>query len=81
MLGIVGLIVMQQALAMGRALVKRPVPAVVTDRAGRRHEYRLFFYDRGWRQYDKGLDWLARLRSANLGACSVSQGSTRRSCT
>jgi len=60
MFGTVGLIVVQQAMAMGRALVKHPVPAVVTDRAGTRHEYRLFFYDRGWRQYDKGLDWLAR---------------------
>ena len=60
LLGAVGLIVVQQALAMGRAIVKHPVPAVVTDQAGQRHEYRLFFYDRSWRQYDKGLDWLAR---------------------
>ena len=49
MLGIVGLIVVQQALAMGRAFVER-VPAVVTDRSsGERHEYRLFFRDQGWR--------------------------------
>jgi hypothetical protein len=41
-------------------MVKHPVPAVVTDRAGQRQEYRPFFYDRSWRQYDEGLDWLAR---------------------
>jgi hypothetical protein len=33
---------------------------VYTDRAGVRHEYRLFFYDRPWRLHDDGLDWLAR---------------------
>jgi hypothetical protein len=33
---------------------------VYTDRAGQRHEYRLFFYDRSWRLHDDGLDWLGR---------------------
>ena len=39
-------------------------PAVITDGAGRQHEYRLFFHDRSWRQYDRGLDWLARQAKA-----------------
>jgi hypothetical protein len=60
MLGTVVLIVAQQALTLGRSMVKHPVPAVFTDRAGARHDYRLFFYDRSWRLYDEGLDWLAR---------------------
>jgi hypothetical protein len=60
LLAAVALIVVQQALTMGRAVAKHPVPAVITDRAGQRHEYSLFFYDRSWRQYDRGLDWLAR---------------------
>ena len=63
LLGAVGLIILQQALTIGRSIVKHPVPVVVTDRAGTRHEYRLFFYDRSWQQYDKGLDWLARQAS------------------
>ena len=56
----VGLIVVQQALTLVRSMVKHPVRAVASDRAGQRREYRLFFYDRSWRQYDEGLDWLAR---------------------
>lgn len=50
----------QQLLTLGRSIVKYPSPAVFTDRAGARHDYRLFFYDRFWRLHDEGLDWLAR---------------------
>jgi hypothetical protein len=60
MLGTVGLIVAQQLVTLGRSVAKHPVPAVFTDRSGARHDYRLFFYDRSWRLYDEGLDWLAQ---------------------
>lgn len=59
MLGTVGVIVAQQVLTLTRSMTKHPTPAVYTDRAGQRHEYRLFFYDRSWRLHDDGLDWLA----------------------
>jgi hypothetical protein len=51
----------QQALTLYRSMHKYPSPAVMIDRAGRRHDYRLFFYDRPWRLHDDGLDWLARV--------------------
>ncbi|HUR93165.1 MAG TPA: hypothetical protein VMY76_01185 [Gemmatimonadales bacterium] len=60
MIGVVGLIVAQQAITLGRSMTKHPTPAVYTDRLGARHDYRLFFYDRSWRLHDDGLDWLAR---------------------
>ena len=60
LLGAVTLIGAQQVLTLARSLIKYPSPAVVTDRSGVRHEYRLFFYDRPWRLHDEGLDWLAR---------------------
>jgi hypothetical protein len=51
----------QQALTLYRSMHKYPSPAVMLDRTGRRHDYRLFFYDRPWRLHDDGLDWLARV--------------------
>lgn len=60
MLGTVGVIVAQQILTLTRSMTKHPTPAVYLSRAGQRHEYRLFFYDRSWRLHDDGLDWLAR---------------------
>jgi hypothetical protein len=60
MLGTVAVIVAQQVLTLARSITKHPTPAVYTDRAGQRHEYRLFFYDRSWRLHDEGLDWLGR---------------------
>jgi hypothetical protein len=50
----------QQAMTLYRSMHKYPSPAVLVDRTGRRHDYRLFFYDRAWRLHDDGLDWLAR---------------------
>jgi hypothetical protein len=58
--GVTLLIGAQQLLTLGRSIVKYPSPAVFTDHAGTRHDYRLFFYDRFWRLHDEGLDWLAR---------------------
>lgn len=60
MVGVVVIIIAQQFLTLARSMTKHPTPAVFTDHAGRRHEYRLFFYDRSWRLHDDGLDWLAR---------------------
>jgi hypothetical protein len=60
LLGMVGMIAAQQVVTLYRSVSKHPDPAVYTDRAGVRHEYRLFFYDRTWRLHDDGLDWLAR---------------------
>jgi hypothetical protein len=60
LLGVVAVIGGQQLVTLYRSMSKYPSPAVFTDRAGRRHEYRLFFYDRSWRLHDDGLDWLAR---------------------
>jgi hypothetical protein len=57
----VGVIGAQQALTLYRSMHKYPSPAVMVDRTGRRHDYRLFFYDRPWRLHDDGLDWLARV--------------------
>jgi len=50
----------QQVVTLYRSMHKYPSPAVMVDRAGRRHDYRLFFYDHAWRLHDDGLDWLAR---------------------
>jgi hypothetical protein len=58
--GVVAIIGAQQLLTLYRSMAKYPSPAVITDRSGRRHDYRLFFYDRPWRLHDEGLDWLAR---------------------
>jgi hypothetical protein len=60
LVGVVALIGAQQLVTLYRSMSKYPSPAVFTDRAGRPHEYRLFFYDRTWRLHDDGLDWLAR---------------------
>ncbi len=60
MLATVGVIVAQQIMTLTRSMTKHPTLAAYTDRAGQRHEYRLFFYDRSWRLHDDGLDWLAR---------------------
>lgn len=60
LLGTVGLIAAQQVVTLYRSVSKHPDPAVYSDHAGVRHEYRLFFYDRTWRLHDDGLDWLAR---------------------
>jgi hypothetical protein len=50
----------QQVVTLYRSMHKYPSPAAILDRAGRRHDYRLFFYDRNWQLHDDGLDWLAR---------------------
>jgi len=60
LVGVVALIGAQQIVTLYRSMSKYPSPAVFTDRAGKRHEYLLFFYDRSWRLHDDGLDWLAR---------------------
>ena len=57
----VAVICAQQAMTLYRSMHKYPSPAVMVDRTGRRHDYRLFFYDRPWRLHDDGLDWLARV--------------------
>jgi hypothetical protein len=60
LIGTVAIIGAQQILTLYRSVSKYRDPAVYTDRAGVRHDYRLFFYDRPWRLHDDGLDWLAR---------------------
>jgi len=50
----------QQVVTLSRSMHKYPSPAMIVDRAGGRHDYRLFFYDRAWQRHDEGLDWLAR---------------------
>jgi hypothetical protein len=60
LLGAVALIGAQQLVTLYRSMSKYPSPAVLYDRAGKRHDYRLFFYDRSWQLHDEGLDWLAR---------------------
>jgi hypothetical protein len=60
LVGVVGLIAVQQVATLYRSISKYPSPAVFYDRAGTRHDYRLFFYDRHWQLHDDGLDWLAR---------------------
>lgn len=72
LLGMVGVIAAQQVVTLYRSVSKHPDPAVYTDRAGVRHEYRLFFYDRTWRLHDDGLDWLAhRARRGEIVATST----------
>jgi hypothetical protein len=58
-LGVVAVIGAQQLVTLYRSISKYPSPAVFIDQAGKRHDYRLFFYDRSWRLHDDGLDWLA----------------------
>jgi hypothetical protein len=61
LVGTVAVIMAQQMVTLYRSVTKHPSLAVYTDRAGVRHDYRLFFYDRSWRLHDQGLDWLARM--------------------
>jgi hypothetical protein len=76
LVGVVAVIGLQQVLTLARSMLKYPSPASVTDRAGVRHEYRLFFYDRTWRLHDDGLDWLAhRARPGEIVATSAPQWS------
>lgn len=58
LIGLVALIGGQQLVTLYRSISKYPSPAVFTDRSGKRHDYRLFFYDRSWRLHDDALDWL-----------------------
>jgi hypothetical protein len=58
--GVIGFVLMQQCYTVYKVFTKHHQPAVMTDAAGRRHEYRLFFYDRSWRLHDDGIGWLAR---------------------
>jgi hypothetical protein len=58
LIGVVALIGGQQLVTLYRSISKYPSPAVFTDRSGKRHDYRLFFYDRSWRLHDDALDWL-----------------------
>jgi hypothetical protein len=74
LVGVVAVIGAQQLVTLYRSMSKYPSPAVFTDRAGRAHEYRLFFYDRSWRLHDDGLDWLARqARPGEIIATSTPQ--------
>jgi hypothetical protein len=58
--GVIGFVLVQQCYTVYKVFTKHHQPAVMTDAAGRRHEYRLFFYDRTWRLHDDAIDWLAR---------------------
>lgn len=57
--GVIGFVLAQQCYTVYKVFTKHHQPAVMTDAAGRRHEYRLFFYDRTWRLHDDAIDWLA----------------------
>jgi len=58
--GVIGFVLAQQCYTVYKVFTKHHQPAVMADAAGRRHEYRLFFYDRTWRLHDDAIDWLAR---------------------
>jgi hypothetical protein len=58
--GVIGFVLVQQCYTAYKVFTKHHEPAVMTDAAGRTHEYRLFFYDRTWRLHDDAIDWLAR---------------------
>jgi hypothetical protein len=57
--GVIGFVLVQQCYTVYKVFTKHHQPAVMTDASGRRHEYRLFFYDRTWRLHDDAIDWLA----------------------
>jgi hypothetical protein len=57
--GVIGFVLAQQCYTVYKVFTKHHQPAVMTDAAGHRHEYRLFFYDRTWRLHDDAIDWLA----------------------
>jgi hypothetical protein len=68
----VGLIVLQQVYAIAKSFRRHHERVVYVDAAGRREEYRLFFYDRTWQLHDEGLNWLAtRLRPGEIVATST----------
>ena len=58
--GVIGFVLVQQCYTVYKVFTKHHEPAVMTDAAGRTHQYRLFFYDRTWRLHDDAIDWLAR---------------------
>jgi hypothetical protein len=55
---VIAFVLVQQLYTVFKVFTKHHEPAVMTDRAGRTHSYRLFFYDRSWRLHDDALDWL-----------------------
>jgi len=57
---VIGFVLVQQCYTVYKVFTKHHEPAVMADDAGRRHEYRLFFYDRTWRLHDDAIDWLAK---------------------
>lgn len=56
--GAVGFLLLQQAYTLYAALAYNHQMSFYPA-GGRRHEYRLLFYDRAWQLHDEGLDWLA----------------------
>ena len=59
-LATIAFVLVQEVYTVYKVFTKHHQPAVMTDAAGRRHHYRLFFYDQTWRQHDDALDWLGR---------------------
>jgi hypothetical protein len=69
---LLGFIVLQQTYTVYTSYTRHHEPAVYTDAAGRRHDYRLFFYDRTWRLHDDAIDWLAgRAKAGEVVATST----------
>jgi hypothetical protein len=56
--GAVGFLLLQQAYTLYVTLAYHHELSFYPA-GGRRHEYRLLFYDRAWRLHDEALDWLA----------------------
>jgi hypothetical protein len=70
--GVVGVILLQQAYTMAKLFTKHHQVAVYHDAAGRSHEQRLFFYFDSWRAHEQGIEWLARnARSGELVGTST----------
>ncbi len=55
------LILIQQVYTLFKTFTKHHEPALMVDASGRRHEYRLFFYDTTWQLHDESLAWLAKV--------------------
>lgn len=57
--GVIVFILAQQVFTLYKTFTHHHEAASMVDAAGRRHDYRLFFYDSTWQSHDASLAWLA----------------------
>lgn len=69
--GVVLLILVQELLTVHKVYTEEHQKVVYHDRNGNKVDYRLFFYNKSYRDFDEALDWLkSRAQSSDVVATS-----------